>query len=303
MTSPAPAGSAARWFAPVALVLSIVLLGMNWPVMKIALRSTSPVWLASYRLLAAGVLYAVLLAFQGRLVRPPRREWRMIAIIGVCQGAMMTGLTMIGIGLVGAGRSAILAYTSPIWVIPVAAALFGERVTRWQLAGLALGIGGVLVMFNPADFDWTSGRVIAGNACVLGGAAAMSAAQLTARGHVWRLSPLQTMPFQTLLGGLLLLPVAVLMEGAAPRIGASPGFLLAVLYIAGGATCLAYWLQVEAARRLPAARMSLAQLATPVIGVGASALWVGEAPSLGNLLGLALIVAGVGVSAVRRRKA
>ena len=290
-----------RWFGPVALALSILLLGSNWPVMKIALRTATPLCLTSVRLLMAGVLYLVLLGAQGRLIWPPRREWRMIVVLGVFQSALMTGLIMVGVGIVGAGRSAILAYTTPIWVMPGAALLFNERISRLQLAGLAFGVAGVVVLFNPAAFDWTDSRTIAGNACVLGGALAWSVALLTTRGHTWRMTPLQTMPYQTLLGGLLLLPVAMVTEGVLPRGDTSAAFVLAVAYIGGGATFVAYWMVVEAARRMPAGRMSLAQLSTPVIGVGASARWVGEAPSVDNLLGLALILAGVGLSAIRQR--
>ena len=296
------AGNAAgpSWAGPAALVASIMLLGTSWPMMKIALHSTGPVWMAAGRLLIAGVLYVVLLAAQGRLIRPPRAEWRTIVLLGVCQGALMTGLVTIGVATVGAGRSAILAYTSPIWVIPIAAAILGERISRWQLAGLALGVSGVLVMFNPADFDWTSPRVIFGNACVLGGAMAMSTAQLAARRHRWSVPPLLTLPYQTLLGGLILVPVAMLTEGVVPRYTLEPGFLLAVAYIGGGATFVAYWTMLEAARRLPAARLSLAQLVTPVWGVSAVALWTGETLSAGNLAGLVLILGGVAVSLIRR---
>lgn len=293
-----------RWVGPAALALTILLLGANWPVMKIALQTTTALWMACFRLLFAGVLYAVLLAALRRLTWPARRDWPVVLTLGVCQGALMTGLVTMGVGLAGAGRSAILAYTSPIWVIPFAVLVFKEKVTRWQIAGLVLGVAGLLVMFNPAGFDWHNGRVVLGNVCVLLGSAAMAVAQLAARGHVWSVPPLQTMPFQTLLGGLILLPAAMLLEGPVPTYSLEPGFLAALAYAAAGATFVAYWTMVEAARRLPAGRMALAQLITPVWGVAASAIWAAEVPVTIDLIGLALILSGVAVSsagAPRRR--
>lgn len=285
----------ARWAGSGAAALSIVLLGSNWPVMQIALRDTTPLWLASGRMAVACVLYVLLLAARGGLAWPDRREWRLILALGVLQSAAMNGLVTVGIGLVGAGRSVILAYTTPIWVIPAAALLLRERPTRPQLLGLGVGGLGMLALFNPAAFDWSSRSVLIGNVVVLAGAVAWSGAMLAARGHRWRLSPLQLMPFQALLGSLLLMPAAAWLEGF-PHASARPGFLACAAYASVGATFLAFWMVVEAARRLPAARMSLAQLATPVLGIAATALWVGERLPVSDFVGLGLILAGVAVS-------
>lgn len=289
---------AARRAGVAALVLAVLLLGASWPVMKIGLRATSPLWFGSGRLLVAGLLYALVLAVRRRLVWPPRSEWRTIAVLGVFQSALMLGLVTIGVSIIGAGRSAVLAYTMPIWIVPGAALLLHERASRMQLLGVALGVAGIAVLFNPLDFDWSDHRTILGNASVLGAALAWSFALLQVRGHKWRLSPLQIMPHQTLLGGVLLSALALAVEGM-PRVHPSMGFVLSFAYVSIFATCVAMWLVVEAAHRLPAIRVSIGQLATPVIGVTASGLWLGEVPTAGVLLGLALILLGVGVSTLR----
>src|SRR3546814_3100576 len=64
---------------------------------------------------------------------------------------------------VGAGRSAVLAYTTPLWVTPAAIVLLGERPTAFKLLGLALGFAGVAVLFNPLGFDWADPQVLLGN--------------------------------------------------------------------------------------------------------------------------------------------
>lgn len=289
-------GGAGGWFGPVALALSVFLLGVNWPVMKVALHASAPLWLSTERLMVAGVLYAAVLAVQGQLIWPPRREWPIILTLGIFQSAMMITLVTVGVATVGAGRSAILAYTMPVWVIPGAVLLLREYPSRAQLVGLALGVVGILVLFNPLDFDWSDRTVVLGNAAVLCSALAWSFVLLRVRGHVWGVSPVQVMPIQTLLGGLLVLPFAIVFEGSTPRGNLSPGFLIPFAYVSVFATCVAFWLVVEAAHRLPAVRMSLGQLATPVIGVAASALWLGEMPSTGSVVGLALILLGVVVS-------
>ena len=282
-----------------ALAVAVLLLGASWPVMKVGLRGAPPLWFATGRLLAAGVLYILPLAIRRRLIWPPRSEWRTILVLGIFQSALMLGLVTLGVSIIGAGRSAVLAYTMPIWIVPGAALLLHERASRMQLLGVAFGIAGIGVLFNPFEFVWSDWRTVLGNAAVLGGALAWSFALLQVRGHRWRMSPLQAMPFQTLLGGLLLAAASSAIEGPVPHVVLTPAFLLAFCYVSIFATCVAMWLVVEAAQRLPAVGVTIGQLATPVIGVTASALWLGEIPSAGVILGLVLILLGVGVSTVR----
>jgi drug/metabolite transporter (DMT)-like permease len=270
----------------ISLTASILSLGANWPMLKIALSSMTPLWFTEGRLFVPGLLYVVALALQGRLRWPPRSEWPIIILIGVFQSALMITLITIGVHFVGAGRSAILTYTMPIWIVPGAVIWLGERISRAQILGLAIGI------------DWTNRSVILGNACVLLGSLTWSISLLGVRGHRWRVDVFLIMPFQTLLGALLLLPVAGFAEGWLPAIHWSMSFLLSFAYVCVIGTFLAFWFVVEASRRLPAIQVSLAQLGTPVIGIIASALWINEAPTLENVIGLAFIIVGVVIATI-----
>jgi drug/metabolite transporter (DMT)-like permease len=288
------------WFV---LALSIAILGIHWPIMKIGLRSVGPEWFGVLRLVGASVGYAAVLAAQRHLVWPTRRDLPMVLGLGVFQMTLMIGLVTFGVTSIGAGRSAILCYTTPLWVIPGAILLLGERVDRWQIVGLAVGMAGLAVLFNPLDFDWGDRKVLIGNASVLLGALSWAAAILQVRGHRWDSNPLQLLPFQSLIGAVLLFPVAGFAEGWAPHIDWNLEFVLAFSFTALIASCVGYWGTVAAGQRLPAIAVSLAQLTTPVIGYAASAVWVGEAPSWRDIGGLALIIVGVGIaSALGRRR-
>lgn len=286
-------GRSATGIGALSLVASILSLGSNWPILKMALRSTTPVWLTEGRLVCAGLLYLLALAVRGKLRWPPRSEWPIILLIGLFQSALMFSLVTIGVSHVGAGRAAILVYSMPIWIIPGAMLWLGERVSKPQILGLAIGIVGILVLFNPIDFDWSNRSVVFGNACVLLASLSWSIALLGTRGHRWRVDALEIMPFQTLLATVLLFPVAGVLEGWTPPIQWTPSLLWTFPYICLMGTFVPFWLILEASRRLPAIQVSLTQLATPVIGIVASALWIGEVPTAANIVGLALIIAGV----------
>jgi drug/metabolite transporter (DMT)-like permease len=183
------AGGLTRTQAWIVLALSIVAFGIHWPIMKIGLRAIGPEWFAVLRLAGAAVLYAAALAAGRRLTWPTRRDLPMVVSLGIFQMALMIGLITFGVASVGAGRSAILAYTTPLWVIPGAILLLGERLDKWQIGGLAGGMLGIAILFNPLDFDWADRKVLVGNASVLLAALASAAAMLHIRGHKWDSDP------------------------------------------------------------------------------------------------------------------
>ncbi len=273
------------------LVGVVVLWGANWPVMKVALQSIPPVWFAGARMtLGAACLFA-LLAVLGRLKLPTRRDLPLIFTVGGLQMAAFLVLVNFALLHVGAGRSAVLAYTTPLWVTPAAVLLLGETMTRRKLLGLGLGLGGVAVLFNPSGFDWSSRAALTGNALLLAAAFSWSLAILHVRVHQWDSSPLQLAPWQMVLA---IPPLAVLSwfteDWSAIAWSGELGVILA--YNGPLATAFCFWAVVSVNRALPATTTSLSLLAVPVAGVLASALSLGEPLTPTLIGGLALILGG-----------
>jgi probable blue pigment (indigoidine) exporter len=94
-----------------------------------------------------------------------------------------------------------------------------------------------------------------------------------------------------LVAAWLLLPLAIVFEGAPRPIGISGAASLA--YVGPIATAFAYWAVVEAGRHFQASTMSMALLATPSLGILISALTLGEAVGVSLIAGVVLIAAGI----------
>jgi drug/metabolite transporter (DMT)-like permease len=279
------------------LAALVVIWGLNWPIMKLVVQAMPPLWFVVTRLtLGAACLFALLLA-TGRLARPTRADWPIIISVSLFQMGLFSGFTTIGLQFIPAGRSAILAYTTPLWVFPAAVLLFGEKLTPWRLIGMVLGLAGLVVLLNPATIDWSDSRVLLGNFLLLLGAGMWAIAILHTRRHRWHLSPLQLAPFQM---AFLIVPgclVAWAMEG--PFRGEWSGGLYAMLLYNGPlATAFAFWAAVSIQRALPSTTVSLSYLAVPAWGLAAATLWLGEALSASLLLGGLLILLGVAAIAI-----
>jgi drug/metabolite transporter (DMT)-like permease len=288
--------AAALGVRPAYLLMAAVILlwGANWPVMKVGLTYIPPLWFGALRMfMGAATLFAILLAT--RQLRLPRRgDLPVLMSVALFQMASFLALVNIALLFVEAGRAAVLAYTMPFWVTPAAVLLLGERLTARKISGLALGLAGLAVLFNPLGFDWSDPDVVLGNGLLMVSALAWAGAIVHIRMHGWVSSPLQLVPWQMLIAGPLLVALALCFEDPA-EIRWS-GELTAILAYNGLiATAFCFWAAVSVTRALPAISTALGFLGVPVIGVVASAAALGEALSPTLLGGLALIVAGIGL--------
>lgn len=297
ISAPGASKPLSRTGAYTMLAALVLIWGVNWPIMKVVVQAMSPLWFVVTRLTAGAICLFAFLIATGRLALPTRADWPVVFSVSVFQMWLFLGLTNIGLQFIPAGRSAIIAYTSPLWVFPAAVLLFGEKLTRWKLLGMGLGLGGLIVLLNPASIDWSNRNVLLGNFLLLMGAGVWAVAILHTRRHRWHLTPLQLAPFQM---SLLIIPggfVAWAVEG--PFRAEWSWQLIAMLAYNGPlATAFAFWASVSIQRALPSTTVSLSYLAVPACGLIVSTLWLGEALPFSLLLGGVLILLGVAAIAV-----
>jgi drug/metabolite transporter (DMT)-like permease len=276
--------------------------GLNWPIMKIATSMIAPLWFVFLRFsLGAVCLLAVVIA-SGRFAWPDRRDLPIMITLPIFQMGLYISLINVGLLYVPAGRAAILAYTTPIWVMPLARLLLKEHLGRLKITACLIGLLGIVILINPGSIDWSNGRVLSGNAALLLAAASWAIAILHSRAHRWHLTPLQLAPLQM----LLVVPVigCIAWIQAGPLVVTwSPAFILILLFNGVLATAFTFWAILSVQRALPASTTALSFLAVPVWGLVASTWWLGEDLPLSLILGGLLILGGVALVWLADRQA
>ena len=272
------------------LVLLIVTWATSWPVIKIGVATVPPVWFACFRYAIATACLFALLFLRREAAFPSRSDWPLVAVSGIFQMAAYSALTAIALTILPAGRASVLAFSTPVWVVPLAAWWLRERASRRTLLGVGLGLLGVLTIAAPSLQAHETSQILA-YAMLLGAAASWAISIIAVRAHRFTASALALAPWQMLVAACLLLPVAIATEGAPRRMGISGAASLAD--VGPIATAFAYWAVVEAGRHVRAATMSMALLATPSIGILISACTLGETVEISLFAGVALIGAGI----------
>lgn len=280
---------------------AILLWGANWPVMKLSLSHVSPIWLSASRFATGAICLFAWQAARGEIRLPRRADLPIVASIGLLQMMLFTALGALAMTHLQAGRSAILSYTTPIWVIPAALLLFRERIERprWVAIGFA-GVG-VLILLNPYAIDWHDMEVVGANAMLLAASAAWAACLLHLRYGRAPSSASQLAPWQMLVAASVLAPMALAVEG--PFSGDGTGaFWGCLVFVGPVATAFCFCVVNAASARLSASAMSTTMLAVPVTGLLISLAVLREAPGPDLILGSLAIVLGIAASAAPSRR-
>jgi drug/metabolite transporter (DMT)-like permease len=279
----------------IALLCVVVLAwGTMWPVNKALLAYVTPVWSIALRTyISALSLFAISLLVTG-VVAPKRGDAPVLISMVLLHMVGFTILTQLALQFVPAGQSTVLAYTSVLWA-PLFAALFlRERLSLRRAVGLGLGVLGLIVIFNPATFDWNDRNAVIGNAAILLAAMLWGASIVHNRGHVWRSTPFQLAPWQALLAAAILTAVALQFEGP-PAVQWNAHSALLLLFAGIPGTALAYWAAAVSSSELPASTTSLGLMVTPAVSIVISMAMLGEQPTVSLIAALALILIGVAV--------
>lgn len=266
--------------------------GLTWPINKVILRSLPPLWAVALRTALAAVVLILVASLRGRLITPPRGDLPVLLSITLLHIVGFSVLSTWGLMRVPAGRSVVLAYTTPLWVIPGAWLFLGERLTPRRAVGVVVGLAGLLTLFNPLALDWTDGGIVLGHLAIVAAAMLWALSILHIRGHRWISTPFELLPWETMLASAILVPLAILGAGSL-HAEWTPSLTLLVLYAGIPGSALAYWAVAMASRHLPAVTTSLGLLATPVVSVIAATMFLGEPLTPSLIVAIVLILGGV----------
>ncbi|GMU72421.1 MAG: EamA family transporter [Burkholderiales bacterium] len=279
-------------FVPMA-VLALIW-GCNWPVLKLGVTEIPPLTFRAVTLPFAALGMLAVARASGESIAIPRDWWGRVAVLAFFNIAGWNGLVLFGVQLLPAGRSAIIAYTMPVWATLVALMVLHEPLGRRKAIGLVLGMIGMALLLGE-DFALLR-RSPFGAGMILGAAILWSIGTVLLR--KWKPPIAQNaLSGWMMLGGWLPLAVAAPFlddAGVVARVAnASHLAWLAIAYNIVLAGTLAHWAWFTLARTLPVAVSGLASLPVPVVGVFAGMIVLGERPGTAEWLALGFVVASL----------
>jgi drug/metabolite transporter (DMT)-like permease len=275
--------------------------GSTWLFIKIGLADLPPITFAGIRfVLASIILTLMVLARRARWPRT-RREWSLIAIVGVLQFALNYGLVFWGEQHISSGLAALLQSTFPAFGLVIAHFyLPQERMTRGRVVGVLLGVFGVAVIFS----DQLS---IAGRMALLGSVALVLSAFFGSYGNVLvkaygaKIDPQAMAAGQMIFGFVPLLTIGLATEGNPIHFHWTTMAVISLLYLVVVGSVVAFALYYWLVRNMDVTNTMLIALVTPPVAVILGMIVLHEKLNWRLLAGGACIISGLALIVFRKR--
>jgi drug/metabolite transporter (DMT)-like permease len=283
--------------ALIALAILSLIWGFNWIVMKSVLAFVGPITFSAMRyVFGTVVLFGVLILRRETLAPTP---WRDTLLIGLAQTTGFQILVQLALISGGAGKTALLAYTMPFWVIPLAWALLGDRPAARQWLWIVLAAGGLILVLEP----WRAQVGLLSALLALAGGVCWAIGTVLSKRLFQRMavSPLRLTAWQMLYGTAFIVALALCLHERTTQW--SPQLIGALVYngVLSSGVAWALWLFIV--QRLPANVAGLASLITPLVGVLCAWVLLHEQPDMAESIGIAVIgIALFGVLRPARKK-
>lgn len=264
--------------------------GTTYAVTTELLPPGRPLLAATLRALPAGLALVVITRH-----RPPAGWWGKLFVLGTLNIGAFFALLFVAADLLPGGVAATLGAIQPLLAAGLGALVLGERVQRRSLVAGAMGIAGValLVLRSSAGLDPV------GVAAGLAGAATMATGVVLTKRWDRPMPLLATTGWQLVMGGLVLAPLMLAIEGPPPTPTGTN--LAGHLWLAVVGTGIAYSLWFRGVEGLPVQRLSLLGLLSPLVATAVGWLVLDQALTVGQAAGALLVLGGLRVGQGRLR--
>ncbi len=284
-----------------ALAVMSAIWGYNWVVMKEGLRFCDPFVFAAIRVLPAAIILFGILLRTNKDWRPRQVQWTVL--LGLLSTTLGFGLPLWALAGGPAGKTAVLLYTMPFWVILLAWPILGERIKGLEWLAVIIAFAGLALI---VAVDAIGANLWSSVLAVMAGISWAGSAIIT---RIMRRDPefdvLSVTTWQMIYGVGPLIIISVLVPS--PPIQWTPVFIAALLYNIILVSVVAFLLWFYILERLQAGMATMGTLVTPVLALIFARIQLGETPPSREALGFILILSGIGllsaIAFLRNRRA
>lgn len=283
----ASAMNRSRWLLPLALFVLSVIWGYTWVVVKQALAYAPPFAFAAERCVGGALALVLVIKLMGRRL-DLQAPWPTFAI-GMAQVAGFMLFSTWALVEGGPGKTAVLIFTMPIWVLLLAWPILGERVRGQQWLAALSTLTGLVLIIEPWNMHSSLfSKFLGVMAALCWATGTILVKWLRSRQQVDLLS---LTAWQMIFGAIpLLLLILLIPERPTDWSGTYIGILI---FISVVSTALCWWLWITILDRVPAWEASLSVLGTPVVALVSSRFTLGEEFKVTEMAGILLIGGGL----------
>ncbi|MBR9844263.1 MAG: DMT family transporter [Rhodobacteraceae bacterium] len=255
---------------------------------RIIVADAPPFAISAIRFAIAGILGVLIARAMGQSWNLTREQWRATFVFGLCQNALYLGLNFLAMTTVEASLASIIASSMPLIVAFAGWAFLSERLSKLAAFGLVLGFAGVILIMGARMGDGVD--MIGVAYCVIA-AVALAVATLTMRGVAAGGNVMMIVGLQMFVGAIVLFFASLIFETW--TFNWNPKMLTALAYTILAPGLFATFIWFSLVRRIGAVKAATFHFLNPFFGVAIAALLLGETLRIMDIIGVAIISAGI----------
>lgn len=272
----------------------VVIWGVNYSIIKLAMRSLSPFTFNVVRFSLATLLMLLLLRARGESLRIARRDIPAMLVLGLTGHGLYQIFFVSGLALTTASNSSLILASMPIFAALYAQLFRVERANRATWIGIAISFAGILLLMLGSGKEFSVGSsTLTGDFLTLVAAMLWAGYVTISKPLLVRYSPVKVTTMLMLVGTPILVAVGLPSALAQDWRSVPPIAWGAILYSAGLSTVLAYTLWSVGIRRIGSTRTAIYSNVTPIAAVAAGWLLLGDRLQPAQAVGAAVVVCGL----------
>lgn len=276
------------------LVAVAAIWGVNFSVVKVVLGELDPLSLNALRFPMAALALAVALRMRPGPLLPDRADIPRILALGLVGNVAYQLCFIFGLDLTLAGNASLLLATTPAWTLLLSRVAGHEGLTVAGVGGVAATLVGIaLVILGRGDAVDLGGGTLAGDLLMLVAAVLWATYTVAGAGPVARYGSLRLTTWTLWVGTPVLVVMGIPSLATTDLTGISVGAWLGVVYAGLLSIAVAYLLWYAGVRRLGNSRTAVYSNLVPVMALVTAWVWLNEVPTPLQLLGAAVILAGL----------
>jgi len=266
-------------------------------VVKVALRELDPHAFNALRFPLACLALYVVLRLRALPLVPERKDWPAIVGVAVLGNVVYQWVFIIGIDETRAGNASVILATVPVWTAFLSLALGHERPgpALWAgTVGTLLGMS-LVVLGGPSGVD-LGGATLRGDVLMIIAAMCWAAYTVGSRPLVTRYGALPVTAWTVWIGTVGLLILGAPSLAGTDYAGVSTGAWLAVVYAGILALAVAYVAWYRGVEKIGSSRTAIYSHLIPVVALAVAWVWIGEVPTILQLLGAVVIIGSLSLA-------
>ncbi|PKO22420.1 MAG: hypothetical protein CVU38_09590 [Chloroflexi bacterium HGW-Chloroflexi-1] len=282
------------WTSTDLLMVAVILIwGINFSVVKLALRDFSPLAFNAVRFGLATAVMVAILVLRGESFRLARRDLLPIVFLGLSGHTLYQLVFIFGLAETIPANSALLMATSPIFVAIYGRVLGIERTNRLMWAGIALSFAGILLVIGGDGELSLGGGTLRGDLLILAAAMLWAAYTTASMPLLTRYSPVKVTALSMVVGTIpfvvISTPALLRQDWHATTVGGWGGLLYSAVF----AVVVGYVIWYTSVQRVGNARTAVYSNLIPVVAGVIGWLALGDRLTPLQLVGAAVVLAGI----------